>query len=187
MKHSLALGILLTLAATSFADEEISPADRTIFDVIEDIRDSAILTTEERPEFYLVCIHGFKVQPHGSVPEWEELALRSTIVDVIRGEKKVGDTLEYRHYLDGKAVEPEKIVGTLWYVFVSEFETEDGKMVRFVDPQDPSCRIPYTPKRAKILAEHRGQAKVPVPASGSSDKNDEAPEEAGEATPAAGK
>lgn len=128
---------------------------------------------ESRPELYLVCIHGYKVQQHGSVPEWEELALRSTIVDVVRGEKKVGDLFEYRHYLDGKAVDPEKMLGTLWYVFVSEEKDQDGKKFRFVDPQDPSCRVGYSAELAKIVAEHRAYQKKPAPAS--PDKGKDAP------------
>jgi hypothetical protein len=179
MRYSLVLPVLLTFTAFSFAgEEELSPDERKIFAVIESIRNSALLETEGRPELYLVCIHGFKVQPHGSVPEWDELALRSTIVEVIRGDRKVGDLLEYRHYLDGKAVAPETIVGTLWYVTVSEEETKDGGKVRFVDPQDPSCRIPYTAERAKIVAEHRAYQKQPATATASpeADKKTSAPE-----------
>jgi hypothetical protein len=131
---------------------------------------------EDRPELYLVCIHGFKVQSHGSVPEWEELALRSTIVDAVRGGKKVGDLLEYRHYLDVKAVNPEQMVGTLWYIFVSEDLDDDGKKVRFVDPQDPSCRVRYTEDLAKIVAEHRAYKKQPAPASPAPGKETAAPD-----------
>jgi hypothetical protein len=173
MKKLLTLFLILTASAIA-GEHHVDDDDFAGWD--QWFHNNAFHRVEGRPELYLVCIHGFKVQSHGSVPEWEELALRSTVVDVVRGEKKVGDTLEYRHYIDGKAVAPEKILGTLWYIFVSEELAEDGKKVRFVDPQDPSCRVPYTEDLAKIVAEHRAYKKQPAPASPAPGKETAAPD-----------
>jgi hypothetical protein len=157
MKPWLALLLSSILFQFSFAGEHHQDDDDFIgWDGW--FHNNAFHRTEDFPELYLVCIHGIKVQPHGIMAGegWEELGLRSTIVDVVRGDKKVGDQLDYRRYLDGKAVNPEKRLGTLWYVFVTE--TDDGKH-RFVDPQDPVCHVPYTEKLAKIVAEHRAYRK----------------------------
>ena len=111
-----------------------------------------------RPELYLVCNYEFKVQSHGIQLQadrgYEELVISCTIVDVIRGPKKIGEKFEYRRYLEGKAkdlVDLEKMRGELQYVFF--VEAPGGH--RFVDPQDPFSTMIYNEETRKAANFHK--------------------------------
>jgi hypothetical protein len=110
---------------------------------------------EGHPEFYLVCDYAVKVQSHGiavlAAQGWEEVVVSCTVVDAIRGPKKVGERFEYRRYREGKAKETEKLLGGLRYVFF--VEAPGGE--RFVDPQDPASVKDYSEEFARIVAIHR--------------------------------
>ena len=113
---------------------------------------------EEWPEIYLVCDYRIAVQEHGIEPlsarGWEELSISCTIVDVIRGPRKVGEKFTYRRYLDGKAkdlVKIEERLGHLNYVFF--VEAPDG--TKFVDPQDPSAVWRFEPEIQRAANLHR--------------------------------
>ena len=112
----------------------------------------------DRPELYLVCAYKISVQKHGidslAAQGWEELLISCTVVDVIRGPKKVGEKFTYRRYLDGKAKDLVKIedhLGRLNYVFF--VEAPNGS--RFVDPQDPSAVWRFEPEIQKAANLHR--------------------------------
>ncbi len=113
------------------------------------------LHDEGHPELYLVCDYAVKVQPHGiaslAARGWEEVVVSCTVVDAIRGPKKVGERFEYRRYREGKAKETEKLLGGLRYVFF--VEATGGE--RFVDPQDPASVKDYCEEFARIVAVHR--------------------------------
>ena len=110
---------------------------------------------EERPELYLVCNFALKAQPRGTLSDrgWEEFEITCTVVDPIKGTKKIGEQFKYRRYLDGKASQKHRdyYMGKLLYVFITRHP--DGHL--FVDPQDPSCAWPYSEELQKAANLHR--------------------------------
>lgn len=110
------------------------------------------------PEIYLVCYYQVEKKPWGQ--EWERLEIKATIVEVIRGERKVGDRIEFGRVLDGKYGDISKLAGSLNYVqyyrIDQEGSPEFGK--RNIDPQDPAALFRYSPEFAVIAADHKPKA-----------------------------
>jgi hypothetical protein len=108
---------------------------------------------EDRPELYLVCYYAVRVQPHGienlAAQGWEEIVVSCTVVDSIRGPKKVGDRFEYVRYRDGKAGNTKDLLGRLTYVFFTQ--AAGG---RFVDPQDPASEWLFSEELRRIVEIH---------------------------------
>jgi hypothetical protein len=110
------------------------------------------------PEIYLVCYYHVEKKPWGK--EWERLEIKATIVEVIRGERKVGEQIEFERVLDGKYGDISKMAGSLNYVqyyrIDQEGSPEFGKLN--IDPQDPAALFRYSPEFAVIAAEHKPKA-----------------------------
>ena len=94
------------------------------------------------------------VQPHGienlAAQGWEEIVVSCTVVDSIRGPKKVGDRFEYVRYRDGKAGNTKDLLGRLTYVFFTQ--AAGG---RFVDPQDPTSEWLFSEELRRIVESHK--------------------------------
>ena len=115
--------------------------------------------SDNKPEWYLVCDYAVRVQPHGikhlAAKGWEEVVISCTVVDSIRGGKKVGERFEYRRYREGKSKNTKSLIGGLRYVFF--VESADGK--RFVDPQDPASVWKHSKELARVVESHRPKKK----------------------------
>ena len=107
-------------------------------------------------EFYLICITTVDKKPwHG---EWEQLFIKATIVDVIRGPKKVGDKIEYNRVLDGKYGDISALQGSLYFV---RFDIDDETKTSSVDPQDPQALFSYTAAFHAQAIEHKKEENKP--------------------------
>jgi hypothetical protein len=113
------------------------------------------------PEIYLVCFYQVEKKPWAK--EWERLEIKATIVEVIRGERKVGERIEFERVLDGKYGDISKLIGSLKYVQYyrkdQEGSPEFGKLD--IDPQDPAALFRYSPEFSVIAAEHKPKAQQP--------------------------
>ena len=114
------------------------------------------------PEIYLVCYYKVEKKPWSK--EWEQLEIKATIVDAIRGERKVGDRIEFGRVLDGKYGVISKLVGGLYYVQYyrndSEGSPEFGKLD--IDPQDPLALFRFSEAFSTMTAEHKEKAQQGV-------------------------
>ncbi|MDP0489550.1 MAG: hypothetical protein Q7Q71_00700 [Verrucomicrobiota bacterium JB023] len=103
-------------------------------------------------EFYLVCIYEVEKKPWGK--EWEQLEIKATVIDPIKGAKKVGEKLNYRRVLDGKYGDISSLNGSLKFVrLITDEEKPDDEA--FVDAQDPMSVFRYSPEFHKVAREHR--------------------------------
>lgn len=107
------------------------------------------------PEIYLVCYYQVDKKPWAK--EWERLEIKATVVEVIRGERKVGDRIEFDRVLDGKYGDISKLPGSLNYVQYyrndQEGSPEFGKLN--IDPQDPAALFRFSSELSVIAAEHK--------------------------------
>ena len=110
------------------------------------------------PEIYLVCYYQVEKKPWGK--EWEQLEIKATIIDAIRGERKVGDRIEFGRVFDGKYGDILKLVGSHYYVQYyrndSEGSPEFGELD--IDPQDPLALFRYSGDLSTIADEHKQKA-----------------------------
>ena len=109
-------------------------------------------TLHDGPEFYLVCITQADKKPWRG--EWEQLFIKATIVEVIRGEKKVGEKIEYNRVLDGKYGDISSLHGSLYFV---RFDIDDETKVIGVDPQDPQALFSYSEEFHAQAIEHKNK------------------------------
>ncbi len=101
-------------------------------------------------EFYLICITQVDKKPWRG--EWEQLFIKATIVDVIRGDRKIGDKIEYNRVLDGKYGDISGLQGSLYFV---RFDIDDETKTSGVNPQDPQALFSYTEAFHAEAIEHK--------------------------------
>lgn len=110
------------------------------------------------PEIYLICYYQIDKKPWGK--EWEQLEIKATIVDVVKGERKVGDKIEFVRVLDGKYGDISMLSGSLHYVQYYRVEEKDapefGKLS--IDAQDPFALFRYSPEFSVLASKHKNKA-----------------------------
>lgn len=103
-------------------------------------------------EFYLICIYEVKKKPWGE--EWEQLEIKATVIDAIKGDKKIGEKINYTRVLDGKYGDISGLTGSLKFVqFIKDDEKPEGDA--FVDAQDPMSVFRYSPEFHKVARKHQ--------------------------------
>ena len=107
-------------------------------------------------EFYLICITQVNKKPWSG--EWEQLFIKATIVDVIRGARKVGDRIEYNRVLDGKYGDISGLQGSLYFV---RFDVDQDTKTSRVDPQDPQALFSYSEAFHAVATEHKKKENKP--------------------------
>ncbi|MBN8460531.1 MAG: hypothetical protein J0M04_22095 [Verrucomicrobia bacterium] len=112
----------------------------------------------DAPAIYLVCY--YKVEMKLWNGDWEQLDIQATIVEVVRGDQKVGDRINFERVMDGKYGDISKLAGSLYYVQLYRNDHEGtpnfGKLD--IDPQDPLAVFPYSQERSAMAAEHKKKA-----------------------------
>ncbi len=115
------------------------------------------------PEIYLVCY--YQVDKKTWAKDWEKLEIKATIVEVIRGKRKIGERIEFERVLDGKYGDISKMAGALQYIQYyrnkHEGSPEFGKL--YIDPQDPIAIFPYSTAFSAMVSEHKAKAQQDAP------------------------
>lgn len=113
-------------------------------------------------ECYLLCVYSAKAEPRAdgrgilAKGGWEQIAYGGTVVNVIKGSCKVGDTLNFVRVREGKAGDTSKMLGRLYYVFRSK--GKDGTM--HIDIQDPMAMWSYSKEYASVARKHVRDSKT---------------------------
>lgn len=108
-------------------------------------------------EMYLVCYYQLEQRPlQGGC----ELKIKATIVEVIRGELKVGDRIEFTRFLDdNKANQADfsGLVGSLKYVqYKWNDQSAGGGLGKLeIDAQDPQALFGHSADFAALAAQHK--------------------------------
>ncbi len=150
MKILLTTVLLASIRICLLAGE---PRDKT--DKYKDAFHHALNTA---PEIYLVCYYQVEKKPWREI--WEQLEIKATIVDAIRGERKVGDRIDFGRVRDGKFGDISQLVGSLYYVQYYRNDVEGspefGKL--HIDSQHPRALFRYSDDLSGLVAEHKQKA-----------------------------
>ena len=101
--------------------------------------------------FCLVCYTVVEKKPWRG--EWEQLEIQATIVEVFRGEKTVGDRIQFRRVMDGKFGDISLLHGSLRFVRFDRSEENAGGELS-VDPQDPQAIFGYSAEFHAVARSH---------------------------------
>lgn len=103
------------------------------------------------PESYLVCIYDTEKKKHA--PGYpEQFVFKSTIVDVIKGNKNVGENLIFERIYDSKVESiMSHLEGKLYYIFL--YANDKGS--NSVNSQDPAAMQKYKKAYQFIAKEHK--------------------------------
>jgi hypothetical protein len=102
---------------------------------------------DRRSEAYLVCVY----QAETTGGSKSEVEIHATVVDCIKGKKRVGERFSFRRGSDSGAWDLARLRGDLFYVFLDE--DADGRL--FVDAQDPQALWRYSAELHRIVAKYR--------------------------------
>lgn len=155
-RHRVYCGVLgLMMASMTMASEEITPEQA--------LAGMSSLTVEARDgggECYIVCIYETRIDPHGisflAVQGKFEIAIKSVIVDVLKGGRKKGEPLEFFRYAGDEEGTKEVAAWMRGKLFFVQREVVDGGGL-IVCPQTPNSVIPYSEKTEKIFKDFFGK------------------------------
>ncbi|MEO5804807.1 MAG: hypothetical protein ABIR24_14885 [Verrucomicrobiota bacterium] len=121
-------------------------------DVDADSLDSDLKTfhhygIQNHAESYLVCLHD--VEKTGGPKN--EAEIKATVVDRIKGEKRVGEEFVFRRVSDSSFEQLLRMRGGLYYVFLNK--EDDEKMT--VDGQDPAALRKYSDELREMVHRHK--------------------------------
>ena len=105
-------------------------------------------------EFYLVCIYEVTKKPWNKV--WEQLEIKATVVEAIKGGKPVGEKISFQRVLDGKYGDVTHMVGSLYFVRYDKGEgpTPDESKTE-INPQDPHAIFGCSKDFLRTAKEHK--------------------------------
>ena len=147
----------LTVLATVVFAVAISAKPFKDGDEIDSYESAFHYMLHDSAEFYLVCIYEVEKKPW--MKEWEQLDIKATVVDPIKGGKKIGDQIEYNRVYDGKIGDISGLKGALKFVRLIRAE-DKPQSVAFVDSQDPQSVFRYSPEFHAVARDHREQNKA---------------------------
>ncbi len=102
---------------------------------------------DRRPEAYLVCV--YQAETKGGSKN--EVEIHATVVDCIKGKKRVGERFAFRRGSDAGPFDLGRFRGELFYVFLDK--DADGRL--FVDAQDPQALWEYSAELHRIVEKYR--------------------------------
>ncbi len=143
---TLAISLALAAVALSLSGCASSLAPERRGEVDSPIKAFVQYGLDRRPEAYLVCV--YQAETTGGLKN--EVEIRATVVDRIKGTKQVGEILSFKRVSDG-AWDLPGMRGALLYVFLDQ--DTDGRA--FVDIQDPQALWGYSDELQKIVARFR--------------------------------
>jgi len=174
MKILLSIGtsivLFVSFAACSLPEAALRPADRTcavcgtrLFSRAESDFDADGLDSpskvfhhygiQSHPEAYLICVYQVEKTGGGK----NEMKLNVTVVDCIKGTRKVGERFVFTRVSEGSPEEVaqaiQNIQGGLYYVFLTLWD--NGQVA--VDAQDPIAMWGYTDELREIVDRHKSR------------------------------
>ena len=174
MKILLSIGtsivLFVSFAACSLPEAALRSADRTcavcgtrLFSRAESDFDADGLDSPSKvfhhygiqwhPEAYLICVYQVEKTGGGK----NEMKLNVTVVDCIKGTRKVGERFVFTRVLEGTPEEFAQRIpnfqGGLYYVFLTLWD--NGQVG--VDAQDPIAMWGYTDELREIVDRHKRQ------------------------------
>jgi hypothetical protein len=106
-------------------------------------------------EFYLVCVYEVAKKPSNKV--WEQLDIKATVVESIKGGKPVGEKINFQRVLDGKYGDVSHMVGSLYFVRYDKVEgasPAEPKTLE-INPQDPHAVFGISKDLLRTAKEHK--------------------------------
>ena len=153
MKFTVVLATLIALAEVSLSGERPLEIDSAESSFHTQIHDGAGLC--------LVCYTSVRVI--SKPKQWDKLEITATIVNVVKGKHKIGESVKFLRKVEGKAGEVSHLVGGLRFVRFDK--SEGGNEERcYISFQDPAAVRPVSEVLLRIANEHQKQMQEVVSA-----------------------
>ncbi len=127
-------------------------------------------------EFCLVCYTSVEKKPWRGAGE--QLLITATIVDVIRGSRKIGDRIKFQRVLDGKYGDISHLSGSLNFIRFDKAPNPAFKKT-IVDAQDPQAVFRFSEAFHIVALKHKiaeqGGAEQPATAPQSKSQGNKTP------------